>query len=271
LSSYEQGQSAAFDPNRPYGSTRKDGEPDFAGALEMNPGALEKVAGESHNSDIGIVRANRQNVADTLVHENIHALTDYLAERFKDRGASSSSPPGVDGLNECSVGSMRGTINLPECGPSFSRSDLSTSKIEGLTLGTPGNDVGSYRPYPTSEAARGQIAAATAELAKLAKLRKTPGTQADISMWTERKAEYERLLPCAIAFEANPGKYIRTDLDSRKNPWDPACKERPSGKFRNEANARFLAYLIAGGSACEESDNHFFNKYPYPGGVRSAP
>jgi len=29
--------------------------------------------------------------------------------------------------------------------------------------------------------------------------------------------------------------------------------------------------LIAGGSACEESDNHFFNKYPYPGGVRSAP
>ena len=269
--SYEQGQSASFDPNRPYGSKAIEGEPDFCGALEINPESLDKVAREKNVSDLAMVRANRQQFADTLVHENIHALTSYLRERFKNRGASTSAPPGTDGLSECSVGSLRGTIDLPACGPWFTRESLSLSPVAGLQLGSPGHDAGSYRPYPTSEAARQQITSAETELSRLNKLRRTPQVDADIAKWTERKAEYERLMPCALAFETNPNSYIRKELDSRKTPWSPECKERPSGKYRDEANARFLAFLITGGGLCEESDKYFFNNYPYPGGLRSAP
>jgi hypothetical protein len=87
-------------------------------------------------------------------------------------------------------------------------------------------------------------------------------------MWTERKAEYAKLMPCAVAFEGNPNTYIRKNLDSREELWSPECRERPSGRYRNEANARFLARVITGFGACAEADEYFFNDYPYPGGVR---
>lgn len=268
----EEGAAAYFEGGLPYSFSPANG---FAGSLVFRPNKLDALNASEASSASGAdalrgKRFARQDFMDTLIHENTHALTSYLSNRYTASGASYSG-----NHSSCSVGTLTRSY-APKCGPSWDLTADPSSRFR-YTIGTNQADARTYPPYMQStylsaEIPRKQawIRAHQARIAPLLRKRDqgqplSDAQQRQLDEWdaySKSLADMQAQVPCAKAFEQAGPSAIMQDWDNPSGT--SGCNLRPSSRFRDEVNARAVARILAG-SDCQEADGFFFNSW---GGVR---
>lgn len=263
--------SADFGAGMPYDSQVNCGN-QFCGSIDIKPSFLDSVDAAENSRDYNDQatadrRKKRQDITDTFVHENTHALASFLQKRFAGQGASMTNPPA-----KCPGGVGRLTRQYRmNCGNSFTTSSGPVTYRIGNDMG----DQNNYRPYPdlaylnTNIATQqtwlrqhgAQARALEARVARNPNMNLSSAQQTLISnydSYTQGVATMQSQLPCAQAYSAAnpPGAITQVDWDASMN----TCGVPPSGTYRNEAAARSVAMMVTG-VGCQQADGFYFNSY----------